>query len=163
MIFNILTQEWQSQNFANAYLIESKDDNNLFLDTSNFINQAIFASSELDLGNNPDFLLVEPEIINGKEQQFITVAQSRNIIDFFYKSAWCGKYKVVLMSQADRMNDNAANALLKLLEDTPSNSFIFLGCKSRHSMLLTVKSRCRIISDTRINDANDIKIYLAKK
>jgi DNA polymerase III subunit delta' len=56
-----------------------------------------------------------------------------------------GKARVFIVDEADKLNDNSANALLKVLEEPPSTSHIIL-ITSRPAMLLpTILSRCQVI------------------
>ena len=53
--------------------------------------------------------------------------------------------KVVLLLHADRLNANAANALLKTLEEPPKNTHIILATESWGKLLPTLRSRCQRI------------------
>ena len=55
-----------------------------------------------------------------------------------------GSYKIVCINYAETMNVNAANALLKTLEEPPQNSILFLISHRADSLLPTIKSRCQI-------------------
>ena len=54
-----------------------------------------------------------------------------------------GGWRVAIVDEADRMNRNAENALLKILEEPPVNTLIILVCNALNSMLPTTRSRCR--------------------
>ena len=56
-----------------------------------------------------------------------------------------GKARVLLINQADRMNDEAANALLKTLEEPPPTSYLILLTSRLMMLLPTIRSRCQII------------------
>ena len=51
-----------------------------------------------------------------------------------------------LINQSDRMNNQATNALLKILEEPPSNCIIILSTNQPDLILPTVKSRCQLIT-----------------
>ena len=57
-----------------------------------------------------------------------------------------GGKKVALINQSDRMNNQATNALLKILEEPPSNCIIILSSNQPDLILPTVKSRCQLIT-----------------
>ena len=57
-----------------------------------------------------------------------------------------GGKKVALINQSDRMNNQATNALLKILEEPPSNCIIILSTNQPDLILPTVKSRCQLIT-----------------
>jgi DNA polymerase-3 subunit delta' len=53
--------------------------------------------------------------------------------------------KIVVIEDAQLLTPEAQNALLKILEEPPANTFIFLGTETRESLLSTILSRCQII------------------
>ncbi len=88
-----------------------------------------------------DFLSIEPE----EKSTQIKVDQIRSVSDFVAKTSLLGKRKIVLLQPADLMNLNAANALLKNLEEPPGETVFILVSSEPHKLLPTIKSRCRII------------------
>ncbi|MCQ2054376.1 MAG: AAA family ATPase [Fibrobacter sp.] len=52
------------------------------------------------------------------------------------------RVRVVIIAEADRMNDSAANAFLKTLEEVPPDTYFILTTSSREKMLQTIRSRC---------------------
>lgn len=72
----------------------------------------------------------------------IPVDQIRTLIQRFYQSSHIAKNKVALVLPADRMNTNAANALLKLLEEPPQNSYFILASANPGMLPATIRSRC---------------------
>ncbi len=56
-----------------------------------------------------------------------------------------GNYKVYIITRADQMRPEAANALLKLLEEPPDGLMIILVTESIHKILPTIKSRCQLV------------------
>ncbi len=56
-----------------------------------------------------------------------------------------GKKKVFIISQAERMRPEAANALLKLLEEPPANLMIILTTANLYAVLPTIQSRCQLL------------------
>jgi len=77
-----------------------------------------------------------------KESAVITVDQVRELIDRLGTSAHTATCKVALLWPADEMNANAANALLKLLEEPPADSVIVLVTSLPQRLPATVRSRC---------------------
>lgn len=73
-----------------------------------------------------------------------------------------GKARVFLIEDADKLNDNSANALLKVLEEPPSTSHVIL-ITSRPAMLLeTIRSRCQMIRFSPLKP-KEIEQHLVKK
>ncbi|MEL6169776.1 MAG: DNA polymerase III subunit delta' [Pseudomonadota bacterium] len=75
----------------------------------------------------------------------ITVDEVRRIAGFFALSVPDGGHRVVIVDAADEMNTNAANALLKTLEEPPSNTLILLVTHRPSRLLPTIRSRCRTL------------------
>ncbi|MFQ1702121.1 DNA polymerase III subunit delta' [Loktanella agnita] len=73
----------------------------------------------------------------------ITVDAVRNLKTFFHMSATDGGRRVVIVDAADELNRNAANAILKELEEPPANSTILLIAHQPSRLLPTIRSRCR--------------------
>jgi len=78
-----------------------------------------------------------------KLKSVITVDEARKLRNFFALSAADGGRRVVIVDTADEMNPNAANALLKLLEEPPERTILFLISHQPSSLLPTIRSRCR--------------------
>ena len=82
-------------------------------------------------GNHPDIIFVSPE----EDKKNISVAQVRTLRgDAFIKSHMGGK-KVIIISPAERMNEQAQNALIKVLEEPPKNVIFILIAENAAMML----------------------------
>lgn len=88
---------------------------------------------------NPDFLKIA--LLEGKQQ--ISVDQIRNLSEFISYTRSFNAYKVVLINPIERMNINAANSLLKSLEEPASNTVIILVATHLGRIIPTIKSRCQ--------------------
>ena len=87
----------------------------------------------------------------------IVVDTIREVGDFLHLTAGEGGWRVVLIDEAETLNRNAANAMLKLLEDPPPRSIWLLVCNAPGRLPITVRSRCRrldlaLLSDQTIDD-----------
>lgn len=78
-----------------------------------------------------------------KLKTVITVDEARKLRNFFTLSATDGGHRVVIVDTADEMNPNAANALLKLLEEPPERTTLLLVSHQPSRLLPTIRSRCR--------------------
>ncbi|MDO6563100.1 DNA polymerase III subunit delta' [Amphritea sp. 1_MG-2023] len=90
-------------------------------------------------GGHPDLYLLKPDD-PGKP---IKIDQVRELTTFIYSTAQQGGYRVVIIDPADSMNINAANALLKMLEEPGEQTLIMLLTHRLGQMLPTIKSRCQ--------------------
>ncbi len=73
----------------------------------------------------------------------IVVDDTREISAFLRLTAAEGGWRVVIVDGADEMNRNAANALLKILEEPPRRTLLLLVAHSPGRLLPTIRSRCR--------------------
>lgn len=93
-----------------------------------------------DAGSNPDFMRIA--LLDDKQQ--IGVDQIRTMSAFLTLSRSFKGERVALIESAERMNQNAANSLLKSLEEPAEHSIILLVSSQPSSLLPTIRSRCRI-------------------
>lgn len=95
-------------------------------------------------GSHPDFLLVERSVNDkGVLRSEIVVDDVRKLVSFFSRTSSEGGWRVAVVDSADEMNRNAANALLKVLEEPPANAIIILLAHAPGRVLPTILSRCR--------------------
>lgn len=93
-------------------------------------------------GTHPDLSVIEPL----EDSAIITVDQVRALGDFLGLRPHTATRKVVILSPADAMNQNAANALLKLLEEPPLGSVLLLVTARLTRLPATVRSRCALMA-----------------
>jgi DNA polymerase III subunit delta' len=91
-------------------------------------------------GNHPDVHLLEPDGLSIKK------AQIKSLQAEFYKSGVESKKKFYLVTHADRMTTNAANSLLKFLEEPNSQTVAILMTDQIQQILPTILSRCQSLS-----------------
>ncbi|MDD3517044.1 MAG: DNA polymerase III subunit delta' [Chromatiales bacterium] len=90
-------------------------------------------------GNHPDYSEVRPE----EEGKQLRIDQIRDLAGFVGLSRGRAPYKVVVLTPADRLNDNAANALLKTLEEPPPRTLLLLLTSRPGRLPATIRSRCQ--------------------
>ncbi|NGN39956.1 DNA polymerase III subunit delta' [Mesorhizobium sp. CGMCC 1.15528] len=102
---------------------------------------------QIATGAHPAILhLTRP--LNDKTKNFktvLTVDEIRKVNRFLSMTSHDGGYRVVIVDPADDMNTNAANALLKNLEEPPSRTVFILIVHSPGSLLPTIRSRCQTV------------------
>jgi len=81
----------------------------------------------------------------GVKSSVITIDQIRSLNEFVAKSSQQGGYKIAIIHPAEAMNVNAANALLKSLEEPSQKTLIILVVDQPGRMLPTIRSRCQVI------------------
>ncbi len=80
-----------------------------------------------------------------KIRKQIVVDDIRALNGFFQMSSTDGGRRVVIIDDADEMNVNAANALLKMLEEPPARAVLILLSHQPSGLLPTIRSRCRVL------------------
>jgi DNA polymerase III subunit delta' len=90
-------------------------------------------------------LLVLERSLNerGVLRTVITVDETRETISFFGSTAAVDGWRVCIVDTVDELNANAANALLKVLEEPPQKSLFLLLSHAPPRVLATIQSRCR--------------------
>ncbi|MDA0781273.1 MAG: DNA polymerase III subunit delta' [Rickettsiales bacterium] len=101
-------------------------------------------------GSHSDLLVIEPD--EEKASGDISVDRIRKIAGFLRLSASETAYRIVIIDSADNMNNAAANALLKLLEEPPAKAIFMLVSHCPGKLLATIKSRCRYLNLGELSD-----------
>lgn len=107
---------------------------------------------------HPDFLEVQP-VEPGKQ---ISIEKIRNLIHFCELTAHYGRYQIIIINPAEAMNRNAANSLLKLLEEPPPKTLIMLVSHQHNTLSATIRSRCQRIDFSR-PDRQLIQTWLSRQ
>lgn len=96
-------------------------------------------------GGHGDLVVIERQINEktGKMKAEIVVDDVRKLQNFFAKTSLEGGWRIAIIDSADEMNRNAANAVLKLLEEPPKNVLLILLAHAPGKLLPTITSRCR--------------------
>jgi len=90
-------------------------------------------------GTHPDFLLVSPE------KGAIKIDQVRELIKKLSYAPYEAGMRVVLLEDVHTMRREAANSLLKTLEEPPEDNLLILTADSARTILPTISSRCQAI------------------
>lgn len=100
-------------------------------------------SCQLSLSDgHPDGLLLSEEVVN----KYIRVDEIRALQDKFQQTSQQGGNKVCVISPAEKMNENASNCLLKILEEPPKNTYFILVSDNPMTILPTISSRCQRVN-----------------
>ena len=166
MIYPWHETQWQQlaahwQNRPNAWLFTGKE-NTGKTEFARFVAQALLCESPksghepcgecaschlFSQNTHPDFYELTPEIPEGeaigRKLLQIKIDAVRDIVENIYLTAVRGGLRVVLVHPAESMNTQAANGLLKALEEPPQHVVFLLVTHARDKLLPTIKSRCR--------------------
>lgn len=97
--------------------------------------------SLFEAGSHPDYTSVQ---LAEKKSQ-IVVDQIRGLNDFVYLSRSYEGSRVVIIAPVERLNINAANSLLKTLEEPPEKTVLILVSSNPSELIPTIRSRCQVL------------------
>ncbi len=124
--------------FARRLLAGVPEGDDLFLSASSPVFKRVAADT------HADFLTVERGLDDKKKRlrSEIVVGDVRQVPAFLHLTPAEGGWRVVVIDGAEHMNRNAANAVLKMLEEPPSRAILLLVCAVPGRLLPTIRSRC---------------------
>ncbi|MET0182634.1 MAG: DNA polymerase III subunit delta' [Caulobacterales bacterium] len=104
---------------------------------------------------HPDLFLLRRGLNErtGKPRSEITVEDARALGQFFSMAPAEGGMRVAIIDAVDELNRNAANAILKTLEEPPPRAVLILVCHAPGAALATIRSRCRKLALRPLSDA----------
>jgi len=109
----------------------------------------------IDAGGYGDVTVVRPD------GQFIKIAQTREMAEEVYSRPREGRQRFFIIDEADRLREEAANSLLKTLEEPPSTSTIILLTARPNALLPTIRSRAQRLNFAALSVA-EMEKYLAE-
>lgn len=114
-------------------------------------------------GGHPDLLTIERPIDEkkGTQKAEVNVELARKIAPFLRMTSSNGGWRVVVVDDAETMNRNAQNAILKILEEPPEKALLILVCHRLGAMIPTIRSRCRTVHFQALPD--DTMVSLLKQ
>lgn len=152
-IVKYLQQIIESENFLNTYLFSGAKDIGKKT-VAQYFSQSIFCTDkknlpcgkceeclEIQKATHPDLIFISLE--EGKKN--ISIEQIRDFKDRFSLTPMRSKFKIGIINDADRLNQESGNALLKIIEEPPKNSLIILLSEDIDKILPTIRSRSQNI------------------
>jgi len=88
----------------------------------------------------------------GKVKTAITVDEVRKAGHFFSQTSGTGNWRIVIIDPADDLNRNAANAILKILEEPPRRALFIVLSHAPGKLLPTIRSRCQSLKLSPLSD-----------
>ena len=130
---------------AAALLLRESDDQPALIGGGGMrIDPADPGSNLVCKGHHPDLLVIRPELKDNKSGQ-IKLEQIRKLVGFMGHRPGRGGWRVAIIDSMDQVNRNGANALLKLLEEPPEKTMLFLVASRPGRLPPTIRSRCRVL------------------
>ena len=91
-------------------------------------------------GGHPDVVRLTTEKL------IITMDEVKELIGEAQRRPWTGRWRVILVEDADRMAERTTNVLLKSIEEPPPQTVWILCTPSADDVLPTIRSRCRLVT-----------------
>ena len=116
-------------------------------------------AQQISAGGHPGLLVLQ-RAVNEKTGKLMTVLgvdEIRKLAGFFGMTSGAGGWRVAIVDTADDMNDAAANALLKALEEPPSRAMLMLLSNAPGRLLPTIRSRCQRLDLRPLSEADLLK------
>ena len=106
---------------------------------------------------------VHPDVVRlATEKLLITMEEVKGLIGEAQRRPWTGRWRVILVEDADRMAERTTNVLLKSIEEPPPRTVWILCTPSADDVLPTIRSRCRLIT-LRIPPADAVAELLVRR
>lgn len=128
--------------FAAALVADSPDDEHTM--------RQVFA------GTHPDVTALRTDKV------IITIKEARSLVERSYFAPSAGRYRVIVVEDADRMVERTSNVLLKALEEPPENTVWILCAPSEADLLPTIRSRVRPLR-LREPDVDDVTRLIVQR
>ncbi len=111
---------------------------------------------KIDEGTHPDVIVVDYDfqkqvLLKTEKSNTISIETIRYLKQFFSLTTYLGKYKIAIIDSAETLQKDAANSLLKLLEEPADNCIIILITTSLGVLPKTILSRCEQIKFMPLN------------
>jgi DNA polymerase-3 subunit delta' len=110
----------------------------------------------IENGNFPDVMVLSPD------KNVLKIEQMREIKQTAYLKPMVGRKRIFIIDQAEKMNEEAANSLLKILEEPPSFTHIILITHNPYLILPTLRSRCQDLGFAQISKQDIEKVLVEK-
>ena len=125
-------------NFLTKKILQTKIDNDYFkIDLPTKLNQFQKKNETLFLNNtHPDVFILEQE-----NDKFIKIDRVRELKKFLNQTSSVSKYKIIIIDPIEDLTINATNTLLKTLEETNHNTYMFLISHNLENVIKTIQSR----------------------
>ncbi len=118
--------------------------------------QSDIVSRQIEAQSHPGLLVLRRPLDEktGKLKTVVSVDEIRRLAAFFGLTSAAGGWRVAIVDCADEMNDNAANALLKILEEPPAKGILLLVSHAPGRLLPTIRSRCQRLDLKPLDEAS---------
>jgi DNA polymerase-3 subunit delta' len=86
------------------------------------------------------------------KQGLIRVEDAQEVLKSLALKSYEGGYKIMIVWMADKMNTEASNKLLKIIEEPPEKTVFILITENEEDLIQTIRSRCQVLNFNRLNE-----------
>ncbi len=131
--------------------------------TARYLAAQVLKVSDKQLDTHPDFYFISRQVDEKTEKlkKDISALQARQIKEKLGRKSWFGGYQVIIIDEAELLNEESGNALLKNLEEAGGQRVFFLLTSDDSALLPTIRSRCQMFYFSLVNE-NEIEAGLIK-
>ncbi len=151
--FNQVTNLVNYDKVSHAYLIEIDNYENDFKYVLDFVKMILCKKksfkeacnecnicSQIDNNCYVDLKIIEPDGATIKKKQLLELQEE------FHNKSLLDNKRIYIIKEADKLNDNSANTMLKFLEEPEENIIALLVTTNKYKVIETILSRCQILS-----------------
>lgn len=129
---------YNNNKITHSYLIANIKLDSIYDDINNILSKYFF-NDLTDIYNNADIYVIKPE------GSFILKEQIKELQKNIFTTSMSKNIKVYIIDECEKLNQHAANSLLKTLEEPSDNIYAFLITGNINNVISTIKSRCQVI------------------
>lgn len=136
--------------------------------TARYLAAQVLKINDKQLDTHPDFYYVSRQIDEKTEKikKDIGIVQIRQIKEKLGRRSWFGGYQVIIIDEAELLNEESGNALLKNLEEAGKQRVFFLLTADDNELLATIRSRCQMFYfssvDVKVIETGLVKLGYSK-
>ena len=150
ILYNLLVNAIKNDKLSHAYLFETNNNSNYMEIIYSFVKEIFCPGngncdncsicSRIDNGNFLELKIVNPDGLQIKKEQLNELQEE------FSKVSIDSDKKIYIINECEKMNTQAANSILKFLEEPVDNIIAILVTNNINKVLRTIVSRCQVIS-----------------
>ena len=162
IFYNVLSMAIKNNKISHAYLFENKGNDKYIEIILSFVKAILCPNNyfnnekcgeclqclRIENGNYPEIKIIKPEGMWIKKEQLMDLQEA------FNKTAIEGSKRIYIILECEKLNKQAANSILKFLEEPNDGIIALLVTNNKDLVLDTIKSRCQdilILADNEVN------------
>ena len=170
--YDIMINEIKNHRISHAYLIDENGNNKALDIIKSFVKEILYEDNKeiltefelnslykrIDDNNYPEFRVIEPDGL------YIKKGQIKELQQEFSMASIEGSRRIYVIRECEKMRPEAANAMLKFLEEPDNNIIAIMTTNNYDGVLKTIISRCQFIKlakDTKIIEDNILELDIA--